>query len=97
MSGRLPVITRSGFRESPSSTTTLRGRKLILTGEKPSAKRKTMRPRILPATSGSRATPRSISPKMLGLTPSSTIRPRRIFGGRSASANQPFRDAMPRS
>ena len=50
---------------------------MIRSGEKSSAKRKTTRPRISAARLGSRAMPRSISPKMLGATPSSTIRPRR--------------------
>ena len=71
MSGRRPAITRSGLRRSPSSTTTVFGRKAIRSGEKSSAKRKTTRPRIRAASSGSRAMPRSISPKMLGATPSS--------------------------
>ena len=73
------MITRSGFRESPSSITTLRALKWMRSGEKSSAKRKTTRPRMLAASSGSRAMPRSISPKMLGATPSSTMRPRRTM------------------
>jgi hypothetical protein len=98
MSGRLPSITRSGFRESPSSTTTLRGLKWMRRGEKSSVKRKTTRPRIWPASSGSRAMPRSIRPKMLGATPSSTMRPRRMERppGRSTSSNGLRLTAHPR-
>ncbi len=83
MSGRRPAITRSGLRRSPSSTTTTRGPNVIRSGEKSSAKRKTTRPRISAASSGSRAMPRSIRPKMLGATPSSTILPSRTLRRRS--------------
>ncbi len=92
MSGRLPAITRSGLRRSPSSITTVRGRKLIRSGEKSSRKRKTIRPRIRAASSGSRAIPRSIRPRMLGATPSSTMRPRRTRGPTPLAA--PFGDTI---
>ena len=62
MSGRRPAMTRSGFRRSPSSTTTDFGLKAIRSGEKSSSKRKTTLPRITATRPGSRAIPRSISP-----------------------------------